>query len=422
MRTLELTTRLNPVQRSQGDSATAKAAYRACCEIECEREGRTHDYSRKRGHEAGGIVLPKGAAAWAKDRGKLWNGAELAERNGKRGKNAGAFKANAQTARDLMFSYPFELSQPGRLRVAGIVAARLVDAHGIGVDFNIHEPGKDGDEKNYHCHMLLTTRRIGPDGFGEKAREWDDLKTGPKLMRDLRAFIAATLNAELKAEGKAGAVFVEHRSFEARGSGQKPQQHQGPGKTHALRKQQGQARAAWFKRVQAEQRERHGKELAGLKLRQDFGLQAKQMELARRGSEGAKAIRRELDAQRRADTAPDGLRRVFLVVTGRAGREAFDRQARDALRIADAREKLGALKAELRAERHAYGVDQIKERAALIERHGGEDRQLSQALVSREGLDRTREVVARTPDEQTRSHERDREGPGRSISQDFTLH
>src|SRR5689334_20237925 len=114
VRVFELSTRINAVQRSQGDSATAKAAYRACCVIECEREGRTHDYSRKQGLEASEIVLPKGAPAW--DRSKLWNGAELAERNGKRGKNAGAFRANAQTARDLMFSYPVELSKEGRLK------------------------------------------------------------------------------------------------------------------------------------------------------------------------------------------------------------------------------------------------------------------------------------------------------------------
>ena len=71
------------------------AAYRACCVIECEREGRTHDYSHKGGREAGGIVLPEDAPAWAKDRAKLWNAIELRERNkDKRAKTK--FKADAQ--------------------------------------------------------------------------------------------------------------------------------------------------------------------------------------------------------------------------------------------------------------------------------------------------------------------------------------
>jgi len=70
---------------------------------------RTHDYSRKQGLEASEIVLPKGAPAWARDRAKLWNAAERKEQNkDKRAKSK--YKANAQTARNVMFSYPAELS------------------------------------------------------------------------------------------------------------------------------------------------------------------------------------------------------------------------------------------------------------------------------------------------------------------------
>jgi len=139
VRLFELTTRINAVQRSQGDSATAKAAYRACCVIECEREGKTHDYSRKQGHEASGMAGPKGLPAW--DRSKLWNAAELVERNGKRGRNAGQFRANAQTARDLLFTFPSELSQAGRLNTARIIAGFLVSTSSVAVDFSIHKPG-----------------------------------------------------------------------------------------------------------------------------------------------------------------------------------------------------------------------------------------------------------------------------------------
>ena len=211
MRVFELSTRINAVQRSQGDSATARAAYRACCVIECEREGKTHDYSRKKGREASGMDQPQDGAAWGRDRSKLWNGAEKRERN--KDKRAKAKdKANAQTARDLMFTYPVELSKEGRAKIAGIVARYLVSVSAVAVDWSIHEPGKDGDERNHHCHMMFTTRRMTAKGLGEKTREWDDLKTGPKLSKALRKFIADTLNAELAAEGKAGIARVEYRS------------------------------------------------------------------------------------------------------------------------------------------------------------------------------------------------------------------
>jgi MobA/MobL family len=421
VRTFELSTRINAVQRSQGDSATARAAYRACCVIECEREGKTHDYSRKGGHEAGEIALPDKPPAWARDRAKLWNGVELAERNGGRGKNAGKFRAKAQTARDLMYTYPAELSKGGRLNVARIIARYLVSVSAIAVDFNIHEPGKDGDEKNFHCHMLMSTRRLTAKGFGEKAREWDDLKTGPKHSKALRKFIADTINAELAAEGKAQLVRVEHQSFKERGIARKPQQHQGPAKTHMLRKQQGQARTAWEARERKEQRERHGKERASLKLRQDFALQNKMAEIEQRGKEGRAAIRRELEAARKADIPATGPRRVFLIATGRDMREAFDRQGRETQRIEEADRQRADLKTALQAYRNEFVRGQSDERQRLAERHAGEDRQLNEAVAHRRSLDRTAEVHARSND--TRSHSREQQpereqGRGRSISPD----
>jgi hypothetical protein len=417
MRTFELTTRLNPVQRSQGDSATARAAYRACCIIECEREGKTHDYSRKQGRDAGGITLPEGspAPAWATDRGKLWNAIEQREKNGKRGKNAGAFKAGAQTARDYMFSYPAELSAAGRLNTARIIARHLANTSTIVVDYNIHQPGKDGDERNYHCHMLMSTRRVTATGFGEKAREWDDLKTGPKLTRALRQFVADTLNAELKAEGQSVQVHVEHRSFKDRGSSQKPQQHQGPGGTHALRKKQGQARQAWQARERKAQTERHGKELAGLKVRQDFALAAKLGDLAERERRGTAAIRNELAKAQAADTGPKGASRAFQIATGQAMRGDFTRQTRDAQRLEQAEQKITDLKTGIQAERGAFVTAQTKDRQALTERHKGEDQQFRQAVTARQAFDRAAEVEGRKEQVQgvtrEQDHQRDR-GPG----------
>jgi hypothetical protein len=245
MRTFELSTRITAVSRKDGRSATAAAAYRACCVIECEREGRTHDYTRKQGLEASAIVLPEGAPQWATDRARLWNAAEMRERNGARGKNAGAFKSDAKTAREFMFSFPAELSAAGRLNVAEAVARHLADTHGLAADFAIHRPGREGDQRNYHCHMLTTTRRMTAQGLTEKAREWDALKSGSILSKNFRAFVADTMNAALAEEGKGQLVHVEHRSFKARGSSQVPTRHQGVDRTNAKRQERKHARVAW---------------------------------------------------------------------------------------------------------------------------------------------------------------------------------
>lgn len=401
----ELSTEVKSISRGDGRSATAAAAYRACCVIECEREGRAHDYTRKRGLEAAEIVLPEDAPAWARDRAKLWNAAELVERNGNRGANAGAFKKDAQTAREFFFSFPVELSEAGRLAVARAMARHLAKVHGVAADFAIHKPGKDGDERNFHCHLLTSTRRLTGKGFGAKAREWGDLKSGKALSKDIRARIAATINEALKAEGKAAAVHVEHRTFKERGSSKTPTLHQGPAKTAILRKRQRGDREGWSRDAAVRQREGQAKELAALKLRQDFAAQAKRGEQWQRMRDERAAIRRELAEARRADAAPTGLRRMFLIVTGRAGREAFDRQARDGQRVEAARVRMAAVKAELRAERATLAAGQARERAALSERHRRDDRQLEQAVRSREGFDRTAERREREAFAQVRQQE-----------------
>ena len=67
------------IKRSAGRSATAAAAYRSGERIDCEREGRMHDYTRKTGIEETFILAPENAPDWAQDRAALWNAAEAAE-------------------------------------------------------------------------------------------------------------------------------------------------------------------------------------------------------------------------------------------------------------------------------------------------------------------------------------------------------
>ena len=86
------------IKRSAGRSATAAAAYRAGCEIACEREGRVHDYTRKAGVEDAFIIAPDDAPAWAQDRQVLWNAAEGRET-----------RANSVTAREWELALPAEL-------------------------------------------------------------------------------------------------------------------------------------------------------------------------------------------------------------------------------------------------------------------------------------------------------------------------
>ena len=141
--------------------------------------------------------------------------------------------------------------------------------------------------------MLTTTRRMTAKGLGAKAREWDDIKTAQRCWRrDFRAFVAQTLNEALAAEGKAAAVHVEHRSF--KDARRRPEGRPGirasPAPMPSARRS-ARARAAWERAARNDQHERHAKERAALKVKQDFALAAKVGDLAERERKGMAAIR-----------------------------------------------------------------------------------------------------------------------------------
>lgn len=415
MRVFELTTHLQGISRGDGRSATAAAAYRACCEIECEREGRTHDYTRKAGLEAAEIVLPNDAPAWASNRGKLWNAAELRERN-KDARAKTPDKANARPARELLFTFPAELSAAGRLNVARAVARHLAEAHQVAADFSIHQPGRDGDERNFHCHLMMTTRRMTAKGLTEKTREWDDRKKGADLSKRLRAYVAQTLNAELAKERKADQVHVEHRSFKDRGEPQRATIHEGPTRTNIRRKEQGQARRAWGRAAREKQAARQGQERLALKTRQDFALSAKMGHLDEQERLGIERVRDQLARDHAADQPAKGLRRAFEIATGRAMRDDFARAQRAADRERLAELTITEFKAGMREARNAFVREQQREMKELDERHKGEDRQLAQATAARVTADRLAEVDARKDRvrERDRGRGTEREGPGMS--------
>ena len=203
------------VSRSAGRSATAAAAYRAGCEIADERTGEIHDYRRKAGVESADIVLPDGAPEWATDRAKLWNAAELAEK-----------RKDACVAREFEVALPAELSTAERRRLALDFAKDMANREGCAVDVAIHAPGREGDNRNHHAHILRTTRKVEADGLGAKL---DTEKAGRKRSDDLeavRAKWADLMNERLRENGIAARV--DHRSLEAQGIDRAPTKHLGP--------------------------------------------------------------------------------------------------------------------------------------------------------------------------------------------------
>ena len=201
------------ISRSHGRSATAAAAYRTGARIADERTGMLHDYRRRTGVESTWLLLPANAPDWATDRAALWNAAEWAET-----------RKNSTVAREFEIALPAELDAGERQRLAVDFARELVERHGCAADVAIHQPGRDGDQRNHHAHILLSTRRLTTAGFAAKTRELDDLKTGE--IGRWRERFAAMQNAYLLHHGHAAQV--DHRSLEAQAIDREPTIHLGP--------------------------------------------------------------------------------------------------------------------------------------------------------------------------------------------------
>ena len=219
------------VSRSAGRSATAAAAYRAAECIEDDRTGRQHDYTRKRGVEHTEIVVPDGQPG--PDRAVLWNLAERAER-----------RKDACVAREIEIALPSELTAAQRHALAVGFARTLVTERGCAVDVCIHAPSKDGDERNHHAHLLMTTRTAlrlesGAIVLGAKCEQERAGRDRKADLAAIRERWAAMCNAALQYAGHAARV--DHRTLKAQGIDREPTRHMGPTAT-ALERRGGQSR------------------------------------------------------------------------------------------------------------------------------------------------------------------------------------
>ena len=214
-------------------------AYRAGVVLTNERDGMTHDYTRKEGVEHAETVLPEGVAAdWARDRSALWNAAEAAER-----------RKDARVAREFEVALPHELSAEERLEVVRSLATDLANRYGAAVDFAIHAPHEAGDIRNHHAHVMMTTRQVTALGLGDKTflereNKWllaNNLPTTDMQLRDLRQRWEGIANARLAMAGLD--VRIDHRSHMERGLELEPTGHMGVHATQMERRGLGVSRS-----------------------------------------------------------------------------------------------------------------------------------------------------------------------------------
>ena len=195
--------------RRRGHSAAAAWAYRSGRCFTCARTGREHDYT-PRSRRSDEIVKTglawtgevEGTPALARDEQQLLDAIEHAER-----------RHDAKILRDIQLALPAGLGTETLVELVREYAQWVADEYHTLAMWAIHRPGRIGDGRNIHAHVLVPTRELEASGaaFGRKLRVLDDFKSGPAEICRLRNRWCESANARLERAGTGTRIHAGRR-------------------------------------------------------------------------------------------------------------------------------------------------------------------------------------------------------------------
>jgi hypothetical protein len=208
--------------RGKGNSATKAAAYRSGERIRDERSGAVHDYTDRTDVAHAEIVLPAEYAGhldmeWARNRSVLWNSVQQSGRNW-----------NTRLAREVLVHLPPEMTRAQRVALVRRLSHELADRYHSAVDFAVHEPRAQADQRHHHAHLLMTSRQVGPQGIGARTtlelsgteRHARGLGPSKEDLLWLRERWAHVANEALREAGLTARL--DHRSYKDQGINREP--------------------------------------------------------------------------------------------------------------------------------------------------------------------------------------------------------
>lgn len=162
---------MNIVQRSEGQSAVAAAAYQSGKKLYSEYDQATKHYPEKEGIVFSEILLPPNAPPEYADQNTLWNAVEKVEK-----------QWNSQLARRFRICLPREVPEEQYTQLLRDYFQEFFVSKGMCVDYSIHDPYPPGH--NPHVHFLLTMRAMDENGkWLPKSRKVYDLDENGERIR-----------------------------------------------------------------------------------------------------------------------------------------------------------------------------------------------------------------------------------------------
>ena len=214
------------ISRSDGRSAVACAAYRSGEKL-LDENMKNLRTTQKTGVEFTNIYAPENTNPELLDRQTLWNTVEKVER-----------RKDAVLAREFEIAFPHELNAEQRKQLLDELCQKLVEKYNVVVDAAIHAPHTESgsDERNYHAHIMFTTRAINENGeFAAKKYRDFSRDEGTQTVCDWREDFADLCNKHLELAGFDERV--DHRSYADQNKQYlEPTVHEGPAVTAMRRK------------------------------------------------------------------------------------------------------------------------------------------------------------------------------------------
>ncbi|WP_371218720.1 AAA family ATPase [Orientia tsutsugamushi] len=172
--------RIEFLRRSEGGDSCRKAAYNARTIVKNKQTGIRYNFSRKKDNVYHTVLIPDYVNQDFKNIQTLMNEVERTET-----------RENSKLLKDIVIALPDEKELNLEHRIE--LTHRIVDAmewvqNGLGVQIDIHKP-QIGD-KNWHVHILVTTRRFKENGeeLGDKAVDLEakfiTVKGQPRIIKD----------------------------------------------------------------------------------------------------------------------------------------------------------------------------------------------------------------------------------------------
>jgi hypothetical protein len=146
-----------------------------------------------------------------------------------------AARANAKVAVTFVVQLPHDVTPKERLRILRVWCEEKLGVHDLPYVAALHKPSKEGDQRNYHGHVVTSFRpayRTGPYAWRVARGLRTDLDN-PTMFEELRCDFATIMTAVVQIAGK-DRIYT-HLSHAARGLKHKPTEKLGPHKVKLVR-------------------------------------------------------------------------------------------------------------------------------------------------------------------------------------------